>query len=78
MIRALCETYLVIIHEFHHKIAMKRKKRMPKTNENQEDCNNPIADNVEEISTCDISIGPANDELTIPGPSRTAKRRRMC
>ena len=35
---------------------------------------NLIADNVEKISTYDISIGPEDDELTTPGPSRPAKR----
>lgn len=48
--------------------------------EDEEDCNetdNPIADDVEEISICDVSIGTEDDELATPGPSRTAKRRRM-
>jgi hypothetical protein len=48
--------------------------------ENEEDCDetdNPIVDDVEEISVCDVSIGTKDNELATPGPSRTSKRRRM-
>ncbi|KAF2882552.1 hypothetical protein ILUMI_23630 [Ignelater luminosus] len=48
--------------------------------ENEEDCyetDNPIADDVEEISVCDVLVGTKDDELATPGSSRTAKRRKM-
>ncbi|GBL62421.1 hypothetical protein AVEN_37938-1 [Araneus ventricosus] len=48
--------------------------------ENEEDPNeydNPIADDAEEISVCDVSIDTEDDEPATPGPSRTAKRRRL-
>ncbi|GBO24029.1 hypothetical protein AVEN_88701-1 [Araneus ventricosus] len=48
--------------------------------ENEEDPNeydNPIADDAEKISVCDVSIDTEDDEPATPGPSRTAKRRRL-
>ncbi|GBM02149.1 hypothetical protein AVEN_1094-1 [Araneus ventricosus] len=48
--------------------------------ENEEDpdeSDNPIADDAEEISVCDVSIDTEDEEPATPGPSRTAKRRRL-
>ena len=48
--------------------------------EEQEDINeadDPITDDVAEISICDISLNAEDDELAKPGPSRTARQRRM-
>ncbi|GBO18858.1 hypothetical protein AVEN_65398-1 [Araneus ventricosus] len=45
--------------------------------EDRDESDNPIADDAEEISVCDVSIDTEDDELVTPGPSRTAKRRRL-
>ncbi|GBM41424.1 hypothetical protein AVEN_129620-1 [Araneus ventricosus] len=45
--------------------------------EDRDESDNPIADDAEEISVCDVSIDTEDDELATPGPSRTAKRRRL-
>ncbi|GBN61624.1 hypothetical protein AVEN_147688-1, partial [Araneus ventricosus] len=45
--------------------------------EDRDESDNPIVDDAEEISVCDLSIDTDDDELATLGPSRTAKRRRL-
>ncbi|GBM77030.1 hypothetical protein AVEN_67134-1 [Araneus ventricosus] len=45
--------------------------------EDRDESDNPIADDAEEISVCDVSIDTEDNELATPGPSRIAKRRRL-
>ncbi|KAG5872269.1 hypothetical protein JTB14_015445 [Gonioctena quinquepunctata] len=46
--------------------------------EDHNEADNPIADDVEEISICNVSTGTEDDELATPGQSRIAKRRKRC
>ncbi|GBM68072.1 hypothetical protein AVEN_66741-2-1, partial [Araneus ventricosus] len=43
--------------------------------EDRDESENPIADDAEENSACDVSIDTEDDEIATPSPSRTAKRR---
>ena len=45
--------------------------------EAHDEFDDPIADDTEEISVCNVSIATEDDELATPGPSRTSKRRRL-
>ncbi|GBM87937.1 hypothetical protein AVEN_81779-1 [Araneus ventricosus] len=45
--------------------------------EDRDESDNPFADDAEEILVCDVSIDTEDDEVATPGPSRTAKRRRL-
>ncbi|GBP81988.1 hypothetical protein EVAR_62864_1 [Eumeta japonica] len=45
--------------------------------EADDEFDDPIADNAEETSLCDVSIVIEDNELTTPGPLRTSKQRRL-